>query len=154
VPDDGGTAETLHKMADMAIAGKSNEAIKRWLNAEGILNAAGNPWISDRVRTVLHSDSIAVVLDEETHAKLKLALNSRRHDNSHRVYRQHILLRVAFCDKCGSALYAQKEKRRSGYYRCNLCGFLLRYYDLEDRVVGSLMHVAGDEIVHRKVVRV
>src|SRR5262249_52035640 len=48
----------------------------------------------------------------------------------------------------------QKEKRRSGYYRCNLCGFLLRYYDLEDRVVGSLMHVAGDEIVHRKVVRV
>jgi DNA invertase Pin-like site-specific DNA recombinase len=154
VPDVGETADVANKMADMSIAGKTNAAIQRWLNNEGFSNSAGNPWSIDRVRLVLHSEAMEQVLGEEKHAQLKLALHSRRHQHGQWTTGKHILLRVAFCSICGGPLYAHKRKDRpaaSGYYRCIPCAFRLSYSELENKTVGSLMLVAGDELVHHKV---
>jgi DNA invertase Pin-like site-specific DNA recombinase len=156
VPDAAGTADVASKMADMSIAGKTNVAIQRWLNNEGFPNAAGNPWSIDRVRLVLHSDAMEQILGEEKHAQLKLALHSRRHQHGQWTTGKHILLRVAFCAICGGPLYSHKRKDRpaaSGYYRCVPCAFRLSYSELENKTVGSLMLVAGDELVHRKVMQ-
>jgi DNA invertase Pin-like site-specific DNA recombinase len=155
VPDIGGTANTANKMADMSIAGKSNAAIQRWLNDEGILTSAGNPWLTDGVRYVLNTAAMKEVLGEEKYAQLQLSLHTRRPTVGRWASGKHILLRVAFCMDCGGPLYGFKPESRPpeyGYYRCEVCQFRLRYHDLEDKTIGSLMFVAGDELVHRKVV--
>jgi len=155
VPDLGGTAHTANKMADMAIAGKSHAAIQRWLNDTGILTSAGNPWYADGVRYVLNTEAMRDVLGEEKYAQLRLALHTRRPTVGRWASGKHILLRVAYCDICGGPLYGFKPESRPpeyGYYRCEACKFRLRYHDLENKTLGSLMFVAGDELVHRKVV--
>jgi DNA invertase Pin-like site-specific DNA recombinase/DNA-directed RNA polymerase subunit RPC12/RpoP len=156
VPDIGGTADIANKMADMAIAGKSNAAIQRRLNAEGIPNAAGKAWRVDGVRYVLNSTVIEQVLGEEKYAQLKRALRTRRPSKGRWVGGKHILLRVAFCMDCGSPLYGFKPESRPpeyGYYRCEHCAFRLRYHELETKTIDALMLGAGDELVHHKVVR-
>ncbi len=151
VPDSGGTADIAHKMADMSIAGKSNPLIQRWLNDEGFLNADGKLWSAERVRLVLHSESMKLVIGEDKYAQLKLALHSRKQNRGRWTSGQHMLLRVAFCAECGEPLYGEKTQSRTPYYRCNRDGIRLPYSELEAKTIGSLMLVAGDEFIHHKV---
>jgi DNA invertase Pin-like site-specific DNA recombinase len=155
LPDDGENAEVLRAMADMAIAGKYNGQIQRWLNAEGHPNAAGNSWSVDRVRLVLHSNETAKLLGDAKARELHAALRSRAPVNRGERVGGHQLLRVAFCRGCDRPLYAQvkAKTRHHAYYKCLNCRMYLRMGDLEDRVSDSVVSIAGDlELARRRLV--
>ena len=109
----------------------------------------------ERVRLVLRSEAMAIVLGETKHAELKLALYHHSKPSGHgwMPAERYMLLRVAFCAVCGNPLYGRdRHDRPTAHYRCTECGYYVNLLDLEDKAVGSLMLVAGDEIIHRKVV--
>ncbi len=154
VPDGGRSADVLRDMADMAIAGKTNGQIRRWLNAEGHPNSAGNPWSVDRVRLVLHAKHTAALLGDAKAAELRAALRSRTPVNRGERVGGHMLLRVAFCRNCQRPLYAQKKtSRRYGYYKCLKCHIYLRMNMLEELAGNALLYLCGDlEVSRRRLV--
>ena len=147
VVDERGTADVAIQMADMAIAGKTNAAIRRWLNANGHPNSRGNAWSVERVRLVLHSEAMADVLGEEKHAELRAALRSRRPKRGQWTSGQHWLLRVAYCGQCETPLYAALRRNRAykGYYRCLSCGMVARITPLEDGIEAGLQEIWQDK---------
>lgn len=155
VPDKGGTADIANTMADMAIAGKSNGQIQRWLNTNGHTNAAGNRWSIERVRLVLRSETMNELLGEAKHAQLRAALRSREQTRGERVG-GHMLLRVAYCRTCDGnpPLYGALKNNRSyrGYYRClNSCGSNIRMEQLESFVEQSLLQAVGERKLTKRV---
>jgi site-specific DNA recombinase len=153
-PDSGGTADILDTMADMAIAGKSNGQIQRWLNDSGHLTMIGREWREDTVRRVLRASKTAELLGETKAAQLRAALRSREQTRGERVG-GHMLLRVAYCRQCGEPLYAQVKRDRpsGGYYRCLACKIHMRMDHLEERTEGALMFLCGDlELVEYRLV--
>jgi site-specific DNA recombinase len=148
-PDTGGTLDVLDHMADMAIAGKSNGQIADWLNGGngtvGYLNSAGHKWSVDRVRFVFRSPEVPALLGEEKSAQLRASLRTRSPHRGERVG-GHMLLRVAFCLKCGSPLYAhvRRDRPSPGYYRCLPCKTYISIGKLESYAQGSLLYFAGD----------
>jgi site-specific DNA recombinase len=146
VIDEDGTADIADTMVDMAIAGKNNRMIRDWLNAEGHKNSRGNTWTIERVRLVLHSESMADVLGEEKHAQLRAALRSRSQPRGQWTSGKHYLLRVAYCAKCKIPLYAALRKRSAfkGYYRCLQCGMVRRITPLEDDIETNLRGIWQD----------
>jgi DNA invertase Pin-like site-specific DNA recombinase len=147
VPDDGGTAEVARQMADMAIAGTNNVAIRRWVNDNGYPNSAGNSWSTNRVRQVLHSASMLDILGEAKHAELRAALRSRTPTRGEWTSGQHWLLRVAYCAQDHKPLYAALRRNRDykGYYRCLECGMVARITVLEDGIEAKLREMWDDQ---------
>jgi DNA invertase Pin-like site-specific DNA recombinase len=119
-PDEGGTADVVRKMARMAIAGKSNGQIAKWLNSSGHKTGTRGAWRIERVRLVLHSENMSKILAEDERAELRLALSERHQERGQWTSGRWMLLRVAFCSECGKPLYAAKKKNRPtiGQYRC------------------------------------
>lgn len=143
VPDDSATAEIARRMAEDAIAGKSNGYIQRWLNAEGIPTGTGKTWLVETVRQILMSDNMAGLLSEDKYAALRVALRSRRQQRGHWTSGAHILLRVAFCFRCSDEsravpLYGSKKSDRPDRYRCVKCNTSIRKDWLESRVEAEL----------------
>ncbi len=147
VPDDGDTAEVARSMADMAIGGATNVAIRRWVNDSGHPNSAGNPWSTNRVRQVLNSASMLDILGEAKHAELRAALRSRTPTRGEWTSGQHWLLRVAYCAQDHKPLYAALRRNRDyrGYYRCLECGMVARITVLEDGIEAKLREIWGDQ---------
>jgi len=147
VPDTGGTADIASQMADMAIGGKTNAAIQRWLNTSEHLNSNGKPWSVERVRLVLHSEAMADVLGEEKHAELRAALQSRKPKRGQWTSGQHWPLRVAYCHEDKTPLYAALRKNRDykGYYRCLKCNMNVRMVPVEDAIEADLRAIWQDE---------
>jgi hypothetical protein len=137
----------------MAIAGKSNGQIQRWLNASGHLTMIGREWREDTVRRVLRSPKTAELLGETKAAELRAALRSREQARGERVG-GHMLLRVAYCRQCGAPLYCQKKNRPSGgYYRCLKCMIHMRMDKLEQSVENTLLFLCGElELVEYQLV--
>lgn len=143
VPDDGGTAGVLRAIADMAIAGKSQGQIAKWLNDNGHLTGTGILWGQNSVRCVLRAQTTAGILGETKAAELRAALRSREQTRGERIG-GHMLLRVAFCRKCGGPLYCIVRDRPSGgYYRCLGCRIYLRKDKIEERTENSLLFLYG-----------
>jgi hypothetical protein len=153
VPDAECTAEVLGKMVDMAIAGKSNGQIARWLNDSGHLTLIGRKWLPDVVRRVLRSPNTAELIGETRAAELRAALRSREQTRGERVG-GHMLLRVAYCRQCGAPLYCQKKNRPSGgYYRCLKCMIHMRMDKLEQQTGNTLLWLYGElELVEYQLV--
>jgi site-specific DNA recombinase len=148
VPDDGGTADVLRTMADMAIAGKSQGQIANWLNDNNHLSRNGRRWRTDTVRYVLRAHSTTKLLGETKAAQLRAALRAREQTRGERT-NGHMLLRVAFCDQCGSPLYCQLKRDRpsGGYYHCIACTPAI--YPARDKLEESaetlLLHLIGNQ---------
>lgn len=147
MPDEDGTAPIARRMAADAIAGMSNGAIQRWLNAEGITTMVGKPWLVESVRQVLTSSNMAGLLSEEDYAALKVALRSRKQVRGQWSSGQHYLLRVAYCARCQTPLYAALKRSRSygGYYRCVSCGMVVQIPELENGIEAKLRQIWGDQ---------
>ncbi len=149
VPDDGGTAEVLRTMADMAIAGKSYGQIAEWLNGGNgtvcYLTMIRRKWQPDAVRKVLIHQNTADLLTEAKAAELRSALRNREQTRGDRVG-GHMLLRVAYCRKCGGPLYCalKRDRPSGGQYRCYPCHTAIRKDKLENFAEGSLLFLCGD----------
>jgi hypothetical protein len=153
IPDDGGTADTLNVMADMAIAGKSNGQIRKWLNDNDHLTMVGMPWQIQGVRRVLWSDKTMIVLGDDKAAELRAALRSRSQTRGERVG-GHMLLRVAFCRPNNHPLYAALKEGREyrGHYRClHGCSGYLKMDKLEEFVEYSLLDAVGGHKLTKRV---
>lgn len=122
------------------IAGKSATAICRDFNKEGILSQSGKRWIQSTLITILRNpvirgyvmhDGKAVLddegmpvrreglIDDDTWARLQVALNKNAKPQSGAAYDANLLLRVAYCANCGEPLYGHARKDRGyGYYQC------------------------------------
>jgi DNA invertase Pin-like site-specific DNA recombinase len=137
VPDSGRTAEVLHTMADMSIAGKSDGQITEWLNGGNgsicYLTMIRKSWTQDTVRRVLRHPKTAELLGETKAAELRAARRNREQTRGERT-NGHMLLRVAFCGRCVQPLYAQVKRDRpsGGYYRCLKCNLRMRMDWLEN----------------------
>lgn len=142
--DDGGTADVLRAMADMAIDGKSYGQVARWLNGNGHMTVIGKQWRVDTVRRVLRASRTRELLGDAKAAELRAALRSREQVRGERVG-GHMLLRVAFCRQCGSPLYCQVKHDRAsgGYYRCLKCMIHVPKDKLESRTEDSLLFAYG-----------
>jgi site-specific DNA recombinase len=152
VPHDGGNADVLRRMAEMAIEGKSNGQIQRWLNAEGHLNSVGKPWSVERVRLVLHAKDTAKLLGESKAAEMRAALRSRTPANRGERVGGHMLLRVAYCRQCEKPLYAQvKRNKNYAYYKCIACHIYIRMDRLEGFVETLLLHAVGEREMTKRV---
>lgn len=154
VVDNGGTADTLRTMADMAIAGKSHGQIAQWLNDHGHLTMIGRKWRTDTVRRVLRAELTAELLGETTAAQLRAAMRTREQTRGERVG-GHMLLRVAFCRQCDAPLYCQVKRDRpsGGYYRCLACKTHMRMDHLEQKTENALLFLYGGlELVEYQLV--
>ena len=154
VPDDGGTADILRTMGDMAIAGKSQRQIAKWLNDNGHYTMIGREWKQDTVRRVLRHPNTMAVLGETKGTALRTALRLREQTRGERVG-GHMLLRVAFCRQCGSPLYCHIRHHVSfgGYYRCLKCMTHMRMDKLEQQTEDSLLFLYGNlELVEYQLV--
>lgn len=166
-PDDGGTADVLgnrgtadvlRRMADMAIAGKSQGQIAEWLNGgNGAIcytTMIRKQWRTDTVRRVLRATNTAELLGEAKAAQLRTALRAREQTRGERT-NGHMLLRIAFCQECESPLYCQVKRDRpsGGYYRCLNCRTHMRMDHLErdaERLV--LATIGGSELMKMELV--
>lgn len=153
VIDDQGTAVILRTMADMAIAGKSQGQIAKWLNDNNHLTVIGRKWRTDTVRRVLRAENTAELLGETKAAELRAALRLREQTRGERVG-GHMLLRVAFCRQCGAPLYCGiKDRPSGGHYRCLNCNIHMAKDKLEQRTEDSLLFLYGDlELVEYQLV--
>ncbi len=144
-PDNGGTADILRQMADMAIAGKSQGQIAEWLNTNGHLTVIGRQWRTDTVRRVLRASNTAELLGETKAAQLRAALRAREQTRGERT-NGHMLLRVAFCQQCEAPLYCQVKRDRpsGGYYRCLNCHTHMRMDHLERDAEGLVLATIGE----------
>lgn len=104
----------LPDMIAKAIAGDTNAAISRWLNASGIKTEVGNLWKPATVRLVL---TRVAKDDDELAAALASRAQPKRGEWSSG---QHMLLRVAYCAEGNEPLYAAKNEKKpgGGYYHC------------------------------------
>lgn len=152
VPDESGAAPVLRKMAEMAINGRSNGQICKWLNDQGIPTGRGYRWRADTTRAVLRARTTAELLGDEMSAQLRAALRTREQHRGERVG-GHMLLRVAFCASCQGPMYCQVRANYpgGGYYRCLPCGLYIRKDRLEKFTEAGVLDAAGDRKLRRKV---
>jgi site-specific DNA recombinase len=149
VPDEGGTADVLRTMADMAIAGKSQGQIAVWLNGGNgticHLTLIRRQWKQDTVRQVLRHEATQELLGDAKAAQLRAALRDREQTRGERT-NGHMLLRVAFCGTCGGPLYCavKRDRPSGGYYRCLTCGTATAMDKLEAAVEREVLSLAGD----------
>lgn len=152
VPDEGGTADVLRTMADMAINDQSQWTIARWLNDNGHPTGTGKKWTQDTVRRVLWHEATAALLGEQKAGELAAALRRRERHGGERANSRG-LLGVVFCAQCGKPLYCNimPERESGGYYRHNRdksadipCKVRVRRYDLEDKTEDSLLFLYGN----------
>jgi hypothetical protein len=158
---DGGTFNTLSRMVDMAIAGKSHGQIREWLVANGIgtntrihddegkRTSERKQWTVESVRVVLRSQSTAELLGETKAAQLRAALRTREQTHGERVG-GYMLLQVAFCRICKGPLYGHKSSRS---YRCTTCNKYLGMKKLEGRILDFIrLEIGPLEYVKRVLV--
>lgn len=153
-PDLGGTLEILDRMADMAIAGKSQGQIADWLNSHGHLTVIGRQWKQDTVRRVLRAPHTSALLGETKAAQLRSAMRNREQTRGERT-NGHMLLRVAYCRQCSGPLYCQVKRNRpsGGYYKCPACEIHMRKDQLEERTENALLFLYGNaELVELQLV--
>lgn len=152
VPDEGGTADILRAMAQMAIEDKSQWQIARWMNDNGHPTGGGKKWTQDTVRRVLRHDATAAILGEVKTGELWAALRRHGRNSGERVNGRGYL-GVVYCAQCGEQLYCNvyPERESGGYYRhlrnrsADIpCKVRVRRYDLEDRIASSLLFLCGD----------
>jgi site-specific DNA recombinase len=155
VPDEGGTADVLRAMADLAIDGKSQWQIARWLNDSGHRTTTKRRqvnWTQDTVRRVLRHPMTHALLGEDKSAELWAALRMREVLRSGPRANERGLLGVAFCAQCGEPLYLNLADRPCGGYYRHLrnrsadipCKVRVRKDTLEEQTEDSLLFLYGD----------
>lgn len=143
VPDEE-TAPVVQWMADQIISGRSAGAVARDLDARGVPTpAGGKSWRTEVVIGNLRNPELtgvihfkgepvrndegeivrrAGILDDATFAAVQVALNSNSQRRTGRRSTPSMLLRVAFCGRCGEPLYRSKKTVRKtetfDYYAC------------------------------------
>jgi hypothetical protein len=131
----------VQQTAAAIIGGKSANAIRGTLNSQGIPGPAGGQWVTSSLLRVLRTPIIngrmvvggqpvraddglpvvrAGIVDDQTWTALQAALDRVGKPGSGIRQKASLLLRVAFCTGCGSAMHHQwSSDRDRAYYVCS-----------------------------------
>jgi len=168
VPDPA-TSAVIQGAAEKIIAGSSMSAVVRDLNKRGIPSPTGKTWRTQSLSFILHSrallghvlmngqpvrdaDGLPVmrepILTPAMFAELQDALDAGSRPHSGRRFGASLLLRVAYCENCGSVMYRQvRANRNAAYYHCQKA---IRHLGCQQRKAiraDKLEQVVSDELL-------
>lgn len=155
VPDEGGTADVLRTMVDMAIDGKSQWEIARWLAANGHRTGTKRRQVNftqDTVRRILRHPKTAELVGNAKAGQLAAALRQREQPHPNGRADSRGLLGVAYCIKCSQPLYLNLADRPCGGYYRHLrnrsadipCKVRVRKDRLEEQTEHALLFLYGE----------
>ena len=129
-------AKIIREGADRLLLGASLRAVCRDLNERGVQTVSGKPWTSTTLKRMVLSprvigyrvyhgeglvpNSLAAILDSETHAALSKVLNDENRRTNRFYNKRYYLLSGGLlrCWRCGAVLVARPTGTRKRSYVC------------------------------------
>jgi DNA invertase Pin-like site-specific DNA recombinase len=144
VPDEGGTADILREMADLAIDGVSYSKLAVWMSEKGVPNRSGKNWQPKSVRVILRSEPTMELLGDDKAGELRAALDARKKGTGQWTSGRHMLLRVLYCVHCKVPIYGKIRPGHAPRYECRQCSFTVTKSVIEPKVEAELLARWGD----------
>lgn len=146
-------AEFIRQAAERILEGKSVTSTARWLNDNGSLTTAGNPWNMQAVAAMLTNPTLAAlrsydgdtyqgawepILTVEQHKSLEAIIhNEARKVGTGRRVRETLLPGFLFCAECGMPMRSAMSKKEP-YYACKKapgkhegCGMIIARHNVD-----------------------